>query len=124
MSTHKVKVAVCTVTFTKMWLAGTPTRIIAETLKISADKCDVTRRQLALPRRESWHGAKTGKRTAYLPTEDEIRQKCLEIQATWSDEERAKRCVGWSPESEQVEIRVISDSQFQYIDDFDTSGGL
>lgn len=105
-----------------MWLSGTPTRIIAEFLKISADRCDVTRRQLNLPRRESWHGAKTGKRKAYLPSEEEIRQKCLEIQATWSDEERAKRCVGWSPESEQVEIMVISDAAFQYLDDSDTSG--
>lgn len=93
-----------------MWLAGTPTRIIAETLKISADRCDVTRRQLGLPRRESWHGAKSGKRKAYLPSEEEIRQKCLEIQAGWSDEERAKRCVGWKPEDDQVEARVIPDS--------------
>ena len=99
-----------------------PTRIIAETLKISADRCDVTRRQLQLPRRESWHGAKSGRRKAYLPSEEEIRAKCLAIQATWSDEERAKRCVGWSPESEQVEIRMISRLSYQLPEDFDTSG--
>lgn len=105
-----------------MWLAGTPTRIIAETLKISADRCDVTRRQLKLPRRESWHGAKKGKRTAYLPSPEEIRQKCLEIQATWSDEERAKRLVGWSPDSESVDVRVFSESIFLELSDSDTSG--
>lgn len=99
-----------------MWMAGTPTRIIAETLKISADRCDVTRRQLKLPRRESWHGAKAGKRKAYLPSPAEIRQKCLEIQAGWSEEERAKRLVGFSQEF--VEAMVISDTFF------DTSGDL
>lgn len=93
-----------------MWLAGTPTRIISETLKISADKCDVTRRSLGLPRRESWHGSKTGHRKAYLPSPDEIRQKCLEFQAGWSDEERAKRLVGGDPSSKPVEIRVIPES--------------
>lgn len=105
-----------------MWLAGTPTRIIAETLKISADRCDVTRRQLKLPRRDSWHGAKKGKRTAYLPTPEEIRQKCLEIQAGWSDEERAKRLVGWNPDSFAVETRVIPESLFLELSDGDTSG--
>ena len=114
----KNAVTVCTQAFTQMWLSGTPTRIIAETLKISADKCDVTRRQLGLPRRESWHGAKVGKRKAYLPSEEEIRQKCLEIQAGWSDEERAKRIVGWSAGSDAVETRVFPESMF----DGDTSG--
>jgi len=101
-------VTVCTATFSQMWLAGTPTRVIAETLKISADRCDATRRRLGLPRRGSWHGSKTGKRTAYLPTPDEIRQKCLEFQAGWSDEERERRRVGHSPEPKFVEIQVVS----------------
>jgi hypothetical protein len=101
-------VAVCTATFSKMWLAGTPTRIISETLKISADKCDVTRRRLGLPRRESWHGSKAGHRKAYIPTPDEIRQKCLAFQAGWSDEERARRCVGWSPDPKPVEVQTVS----------------
>lgn len=105
-----------------MWMAGSPTRIIAETLKISADRCDVTRRQLKLPRRESWHGAKEGKRTAYLPSLAEIREKCLEIQAGWSDEERAKRLVGWSPDSSDVEVRVMPESFFLELSDGDTSG--
>lgn len=90
-----------------MWLAGTPTRIIAETLKISADRCDVTRRVLGLPRRESWHNSKTGHRKAYLPSPEEIRQKCLEFQAGWSEEERSKRVVGRDVSSEPVDIRVI-----------------
>lgn len=93
-----------------MWLAGTPTRIISETLKISADRCDVTRRTLGLPRRESWHGSKAGHRKAYIPSEAEIRQKCLEFQAGWSDEERSKRVVGGDTSIRAVEIRVIPDS--------------
>lgn len=100
-------VALCTATFTRMWLDGTPTRIIAETLKISADRCDVTRRSLGLPRRESWHNSKKGHRKAYLPTPAEIRQKCLEFQAGWSDEERSRRVVGGDRSNEAVEIRVI-----------------
>lgn len=119
-------VTVCTATFSKMWLAGTPTRVIAETLKISADRCDSTRRQLGLPRRESWHGAKAGHRKAYIPSIEEIRQKCLEFQAGWSDEERARRMVGWSPEPKPVEIRVIPESvvraNFSYL--AEESGGL
>jgi hypothetical protein len=95
-----------------MWLAGTPTRVIAETLKISADKCDAIRRKVGLPRRQSWHGSKAGHRKAYLPSEAEIRQKCLEFQAGWSDEERARRRVGWSPAPKSVEIRVIPESAF------------
>lgn len=90
-----------------MWLAGTPTRVISETLKISADRCDVTRRSLGLPRRESWHNSKTGHRKAYLPSPAEIRQKCLEFQAGWSDEERSKRIVGGDRSLDPVEIRVI-----------------
>jgi hypothetical protein len=117
-----------------MWLAGTPTRVIAETLKISADRCDVTRRRLGLPRRESWHNAKRGVRKAYLPTPEEIRRKCLEFQAGWSDEERAKRLVGGPQNPPPVEIRVIPDSLISgggfddgcmTIEDLaDTSGGL
>ena len=113
MNTKKVRVTVCTTAFTQMWIAGTPTRIIAETLRISADRCDVTRRQLGLPRRESWHNSKTGHRKAYLPSEEEIRQKCLEFQAGWSDEERAQRLVGYSGHHKPVEIRVIPESVVQ-----------
>ena len=97
-----------------MWLAGTPTRVIAETLKISADRCDVTRRQLNLPRRESWHGSKTGHRKAYLPSEAEILRKCLEFQAGWSEDERARRRVGWSPIPPPVEVRIIPESLLYY----------
>lgn len=104
------KVEICTATFSRMWLEGTPTRVIAETLKISADRCDVARRQLGLPRRESWHGAKTGHRKAYLPSQEEIRRKCLEFQAGWTEEERARRRVGWNPNPQPVEIRVIPES--------------
>jgi hypothetical protein len=96
-----------------MWLAGTPTRIIAETLRITADRCDATRRSLKLPPRESWHGSKSGKRVAYLPSEEEIRQKCLEFQAGWSEEERARRRVGWKPEPDPVETRVYPDVIFE-----------
>ena len=113
MSGKKPKVVVCKATFTKMWLAGTPTRIIAETLKISADRCDITRRELKLPRRESWHGAKTGHRKAYIPSEAEIKQKCLEFQAGWSEEERARRRVGWKPEPDPVVIRSFPDAIFE-----------
>lgn len=93
-----------------MWLAGTPTRIISETLKISADRCDVTRRTLGLPRRESWHGAKAGHRKAYMPSETEIKEKCLEFQANWSEEERSRRVVGGDTSIRPVEIRTIPDS--------------
>jgi len=113
-----------------MWLAGTPTRIIAETLKISADRADITRRELKLPRRESWHGSKAGHRKAYLPSESEIRQKCLEFQAGWSDEERAKRRVGWKP-PDPVSAKVFPDAIFEvqadvagFLEDIvDSSGG-
>jgi hypothetical protein len=129
--TKKNQTEVCTATFSSMWLAGTPTRIIAETLKISADRCDVTRKTLGLPPRESWHGSKTGHRKAYLPTEEEIREKCLAFQATWSDEERERRRVGQS--NPQYEVPIISESSFRVtssgddspsIEDLaDTSGG-
>ena len=119
----KMTVMVCTATFTRMWLAGTPTRIIAETLKISADKADTTRRQLGLPRRESWHGAKTGLRKAYLPTTTEIREACLKFQAGWTDEERARRKVGRLYEP-PVEARVIPESFFQFDGNSETTGFL
>lgn len=93
-----------------MWLAGTPTRVIAETLKISADKCDVTRRALKLPKRESWHNSKSGHRKAYIPSEDEIKEKCAQFQAGWTDEERALRFVGGPVKDVHVEVRVISES--------------
>jgi hypothetical protein len=99
-----------------MWLSGTPTRIIAETLRISADRCDTTRRSLGLPRRESWHGSKTGHRKAYLPSPAEIRAKCLKFQEGWSDEERARRVVG-GPERPEAEIRVYPESLFESGDD-------
>lgn len=95
-----------------MWTAGTPTRIIAQTLKISADRCDATRKQLGLPRRESWHNSKSGHRKAYLPSEEEIRQKCLEFQAGWSDEERERRRVGAIPKPQPYEVPVVPESLF------------
>lgn len=96
-----------------MWVAGTPTRIIAQTLKISADRCDTTRKSLGLPRRESWHNSKTGHRKAYLPSESEIRQRCLEFQAGWSEEERERRRVGGIPRSEPSSSRVIPEAVFR-----------
>jgi hypothetical protein len=69
-----------------------------------------------------------------VPTEEEIRQKCLEFQAGWSDEERARRLVGHDPEKAAVDIRVISESVLRsnytatvrdepvFLEDFDTSG--
>jgi hypothetical protein len=114
---------VCTATFTQMWVAGTPTRIIAETLRISADRADATRRQLGLPRRESWHGAKTGHRRAYLPTTTEIRDACLRFQAGWSDDERARRLVGKAV-SDPVEADTIPDSFFAFDRGNDASGYL
>jgi hypothetical protein len=94
-----------------MWTEGVPTRIIAETLRITADRCDVTRRKLGLPRRESWHGSKSGHRKAYLPSPEEIRAKCLIFQSGWSDEERARRKVG-GPERPEAEVRVYPESLF------------
>jgi hypothetical protein len=106
-----------------MWLDGTPTRIIAETLKISADRCDTTRRKLGLPRRESWHGSKAGHRKAYLPTPEEIAEKCLEFQAGWSEEERARRYVGkGSGPTPPVEIKIVSATFFMSQEEEDTSG--
>lgn len=97
--------------FTALWLAGTPTRLIAEKLKITADRCDATRRGLGLPPRESWHNSKAGRRRAYIPGPEEIRQKCLTFQAGWSEEERAKRRVGWRP-PDPVEVRSFPDAVF------------
>lgn len=90
-----------------------PTRIIAETLRISADKADSTRRQLGLPRRESWHGSKTGHRKAYLPTTTEIREACLRFQAGWSDEERARRLVGRAV-TPPVESAIVPERLFSF----------
>jgi hypothetical protein len=106
-TTHNI----CTVTFSQMWIAGTPTRVIAETLRISADRCDLTRRQLGLPKRESWHGSKCGHRKPYLPTEEEIRQRCSEFQSSWSEEERERRRGGGGPAP--VEIRIINESSLR-----------
>ena len=103
-------VVICTTTFSAMWIDGTPTRIIAETLRISADRCDATRKSLGLPRRESWHNSKTGHRKAYLPSREEIRQKCLKFQSTWTEEERARRRVGWDPNPKPVEVAVIPEA--------------
>ena len=108
---------VCTTTFTALWIAGTPTRIISQTLKISADRCDTTRKQLGLPRRESWHGSKTGHRKAYLPSPEEIRQKCLEFQAGWTDEERERRRVGGSVKPTPYETPVVPESIFRFADE-------
>jgi hypothetical protein len=104
-----------------MWIAGTPTRIISQTLRISADRCDTARKQLGLPRRESWHGSKTGHRKAYLPSESEIRQKCLEFQAGWTDDERERRRVGGVGKHVPYESPVIPESLFRFSDD-DESG--
>lgn len=91
-----------------MWTDGTPTRVIAETLKITADRCDATRRKLGLPRRESWHGTKRGKRAAYIPTPEEILRKCKEFQDGWTDEERRSRIVGNN--QPRAEIRIIPEA--------------
>lgn len=96
---------------------GTPTRVIAETLKISADRCDITRRSLGLPRRESWHNSKSGHRKAYLPSREEIRRRCLEFQAGWSEEERIRRIVGPKPDSYAVEAKVFPDTIFEVTGD-------
>jgi hypothetical protein len=112
---------ICTTTFTALWIAGTPTRIISQTLKISADRCDTTRKQLGLARRESWHGSKTGHRKAYLPSESEIRQKCLEFQAGWTDEERERRRVGGVVKFVPYEAPVVPESLFRFSED-DESG--
>ena len=105
-----------------MWIAGTPTRIISQTLRISADRCDTTRKQLGLARRESWHGSKTGHRKAYLPSEDEIRQKCLEFQAGWTDEERERRRVGGVVKHVPYEAPVVPESLFCVRPSDDESG--
>jgi hypothetical protein len=99
---------ICTATFSKMWLAGVPTREIAEEMQITADRCDNTRRTLGLPKRGSWHGAKNGKRPAYLPSPEEILRKCKEFQEGWTEEEREARVVG--PRHGHAEIRVIPES--------------
>lgn len=107
-----------------MWMDGTPTRIISQTLKISADRCDTTRKQLGLPRRESWHGSKTGHRKAYLPSPEEIRQKCLEFQAGWSEEERERRRVGGPTKQPPYEVPVVPESLFCVRPGDDESGPM
>jgi len=90
----KFQPAICTATFAKLWIEGVPTREIAETLRLTADQCDSTRRKLGLPRRASWHNARPGKRKPYLPSPEEILRKCAEFQSRWTPEERAARRVG------------------------------
>jgi len=75
--------------FAKLWTEGVQTREISEAIGITTDQCDATRRRLGLPRRKGWANAR--KQRDYMPTEAEIRAKCLEFQATWSDEERDRR---------------------------------
>lgn len=106
-----------------MWLNGTPTRVIAETLRITADLCDATRRQLKLPPRESWHNSKAGARRAYMPSPEEIRRKCEEIKAGWSEEERARRYVG-KRSGGPVEIKVIRDAGYSVRINSQDEGGL
>lgn len=106
-----------------MWLEGTPTRIIAETLRITADLCDATRRGLKLPPRESWHNSKAGVRRAYVPTPDEIRRKCAEFQAGWSEEERSRRFVGRGGGG-PVEIKVIRDAGYSVYLNSQDDGGM
>lgn len=107
MPPKKPQPDICTVTFTRLWLDGTPTRIISETLGISADRCDHTRKKLGLPPRKSWHNASRTRRVAYIPTEEEIRAKCLMFQSQWTDEERERRRVGGGG-PDAVEIRIVS----------------
>lgn len=40
------------------------------------------------------------------PTPEEIRAACLRFQASWSENERRKRCA-WSVEQQQVELKEI-----------------
>ena len=105
---------VCTATFTKMWTDGTPTREIAEALHISADYADSTRRSLKLPPRKGWTNAKQGGRAIYLPSLEEIAEKCEGFRAGWSDEERARRRVGPSTSSA---IRVIPEGDISSPED-------
>jgi hypothetical protein len=115
---RKKKVPICTATFARMWSEGTPTRVIAETLKITADRCDLTRRELGLPKRKSWHGAKKGRRATYLPTPDEILTKCKEFQNGWTEEERKSRIVG--KKSHPAEIQIIAERYLE--ENTDTQG--
>ena len=108
------KVAICTATFVAMWSAGTPTRVISQTLKISADLCDTTRKLLKLPRRECWHGSKSGHRKAFVPTEAEIRAQCLKFQAEWTPEERARRRVGYTSKPVPKTVQVVPESLFAF----------
>ena len=105
----KTVVTVCTHIFTTMWSEGTSSRVISETLGISADRTDRIRRTLGLPRRKGWHGAKQGGRAPYLPTEEEIAEKCKAFQLGWTDEERDRRYVG-PRKPNAVEARVIPES--------------
>lgn len=47
------------------------------------------------------------------PDESTIRERCLEVQETWSDRERKKREVGrarsWNPAAVRVSIRGLDD---------------
>jgi len=48
---------------------------------------------------------------AYLPTQEEIHQKCLEIQSTWSTHDFVAREVGAS--SKTVEMEEVVYQKFQ-----------
>jgi hypothetical protein len=104
--------------FTELWDSGALIRVISEELQITTDHCDSLRKQLGLKKRSSWHGSKTGKRSAYIPTPEEIAGKCLEFQSRWTDEERARRRVGGS--YTPADTPVVPDDLFGGL----TSGGF
>jgi hypothetical protein len=56
-----------------------------------------------------------------LPSEDEIKQKCLEFQAGWTDEERERRRVGGVVKFVPYEAPVVPESLFRFSED-DESG--
>ena len=73
----------------KHWLAeGATTRSVAEDLGVSTTVVRRNAEWWALPPLRHPSG---GYRSEYVPTPEEIRKACEEIQATWSPEERLAR---------------------------------
>jgi len=79
------------VSFKADWVAGLPIAILCATYSISKDQVVRLRDVWNLPLR---HDRRKRKRQAGHkrdPTPEEIRKRCLEIQATWSDKVRHER---------------------------------
>lgn len=89
-----------------MW---TTHRVIEIARACGISQQDVYRaaREMELPRRSELFSAAESR--GYVdPTEDEIKQRAQEVRMSWSEEEEAKRLVGFRPASLEWTPPVVS----------------